>query len=412
VLRLLGSRPTWIAQGTAALSSLVLVVLLTRSLPASAYAAYSVVMATYAFGMALVGTTINTRVIEAGSATGDLRIRLNLTRDLPAMAGCVLAAVGAALIADAEFGVALAAAAGMVGTLIAQLAGAHFLSGRRFWGYAALTLMQVVVWDIASFIAIWRLSDDDRLTGVLLAVAVGGLPGAIYLLRHRIVSIGRHTTGHSAISSIGVASLALWVLASGDRIILARYSLTSLATYVATYGLLDRVFRTLSAAELQQRLPDAFRSFAEHGTVDSKIPRLVAICLIPVGVALGFITPAVVSLISGGNYRPPVLMALALALAMVAMLAAVPAFVTLVATARARTAAHIAIFAAATNIVGNLALAGTYGTSSAAALTLLGYLIWWGGVVFAASRPQGRGSTAQAAKDEDDLLAAAEQVTS
>jgi O-antigen/teichoic acid export membrane protein len=117
-------------------------------------------------------------------------------------------------------------------------------------------------------------------------------------------------------------------------------------------------------------------------------------------------------LISGGNYRPPVLMAVCLALAMVAMLAAVPAFVTLVATARARTAAQIAIFAAATNIVGNLALAGRYGTSSAAALTLLGYLIWWGGVVFAANRPQVRGSTAQAAKDEDDLLAAAEQVTS
>jgi O-antigen/teichoic acid export membrane protein len=37
--------------------------------------------------------------------------------------------------------------------------------------------------------------------------------------------------------------------------------------------------------------------------------------------------------------------------------------------------------AATVNIAGNLALAPYYGTSSAAALTLVGYLIWLGGVM-------------------------------
>lgn len=414
ILKALAERPTWIAQGTAALSSLVLVVLLTRSLPPSAYAAYSVVMATYAFAMALVGTTINTRVIEAGSAQSAVRIRLTVSRDMAAMAGCVLAAVGAALITNRDGLVATAAAAGMIGTLVAQLAGAHLLSRRRFWSYAGLTLFQVIAWNAVSIIAVLQLPDGEKLSGVLFAVAAGGIPGAIYLVRNKVLAIERHSGSqkHSAISSVGVASLALWVLASGDRIILARYSLTSLATYVATYGLLDRVFRTLAAAEMQQRLPDAFSSYATTGKVQSGLPRFALVLLLVGGGVLGLCTPTIVSVISGGNYRPPLLMALALSLAMVAMLAAVPSFVTLVATARARTAAHIAIVAAMTNIVGNLLLAGRFGTGSAAALTLVGYLIWWGGVVFAARRPQDSGSVGQAAQDERDFLATAEQVTS
>jgi O-antigen/teichoic acid export membrane protein len=414
VLNVLISRPTWIAQGIAAFSSLILVVLLTRSLSPAAYAAYSVVMATYAFAMALVGTTINTRVIEEGSATPEVRIRLSVSRDMAAMGGCVLAAIGAALITNRDPLVTAAAAAGMVGTLIAQLAGAHLLSQRRFWGYAVLVLFQVAVWDLVSFIAVLQLPPGDKLSGVLFAVAAGGIPGAIYLLRNRVLSIGRNRGSHrhSAISAIGVASLALWVLASGDRIILARYSLASLATYVATYGLLDRVFRTLAAAETQQRLPDAFRSYAKSGRVESKLPRFALILMLLVGGVLGLCTPTIVSLISGGNYRPPLLMAMELSLAMVAMLAAVPAFVTLIATARARTAAHIAIVAAVTNIVGNLLLAARFGTKSAAALTLLGYLIWWGGVVFAARQPQDHDSVGQASEDERDFMASAEQVTS
>ena len=411
-MRALKARPTWVAQGTAALSSLLLVVLLTRSLSASAYAGYAVVMATYAFAMALVGTTINTRVIEAGSAQNDLRICLTVTRDLAAMAGCVLVAAGAALITTPDIEVALAAAAGMVGTLVAQLAGAHFLGRRRFWSYAALTLLQVVLWDAASLLAIWKLSNSMQLQGVLLAVAAGGIPAAVYLLRNRVLSFGRHdnSNAHSPISSIGVASLALWVLASGDRIILARYSLTSLATYVATYGLLDRVFRTLAAAEMQQRLPDAFRSYATSGRAPSNVPRVAAALLIPTGGLLAFCTPTIVSVISGGNYRPTLLTSLALSLAMVAMLAAVPSFVTLVATGRARAAARIAIAAATTNIVGNLLLDGRFGTASAAALTLVGYLIWLIGVFSAARRTQDSGSVTLAYQDERDFLAAAEQV--
>jgi O-antigen/teichoic acid export membrane protein len=75
-------------------------------------------------------------------------------------------------------------------------------------------------------------------------------------------------------------------------------------------------------------------------------------------------------------------MSAVLAFAMMTMLAAVPAYVSLIARGRSRAVAIVSLIAATVNIVGNLALAPHYGTSSAAALTLLGYLIWLGGVMF------------------------------
>jgi O-antigen/teichoic acid export membrane protein len=52
-----------------------------------------------------------------------------------------------------------------------------------------------------------------------------------------------------------------------------------------------------------------------------------------------------------------------------------------VARGRPTVVAVVALTAAVVNIAGNFALAARYGTSSAAALTLIAYLIWLGGVV-------------------------------
>jgi O-antigen/teichoic acid export membrane protein len=411
-LRMVLSRPTWIAQGISAISSLLLVVIYTRKLSAESFAVYAVVMATYAFAMALVGTTINTRIIESGSAREDPRVRLAAASDFPAMGLCLLSAAGAVLLTKSDPLLVVTAMVGMAGTLVAQLAGAHLLGARRFWGYAGLILLQMVIWDAASLVGIFAIAPAHRLAAVFVAVGLGGIPGLVYLLRGRRISVSwRHPDrNHSAISSVGVASLALWILASGDRLILARYSLTSLATYVATYGLLDRIFRTLAAAETQQRLPLAYAATSAGKDVRSAPSRLAIGLMLGLGVALSACCPTAVSIISGGNYQPPFLMAVTLSFAMVAMLGAVPFFVTLIVTGRGRTAAAIAIFAASVNILGNFLLASRYGTSSAAVLTLVGYAIWLIGSFAAARQRSSKIDLTQGGREEADLFAAAEQV--
>jgi len=387
--RLLIGRPTWIAQGVNALSSLLLVAVLTRSLRVDAFATYAAVLAAYAFANALVGTTIGTRAIQGLSAGGRQRIAFDLRRDVPPVVGCLLAAAATTLIVRVDPIVALAAAAGMLGILVAELGGAHPLGLRRYWTYAALTLAQMVLWVGTAVVAATSLPSADRLPVCLAAAAVGGLPYVAYLIAVRGVELttDRQSRGsRSPISAVGIANFALWVLASGDRLILAHYALAALATYAALYGLLDRIFRTVANAEIQQRLPRAFISHSQRGESPALFTVRAWLLLVALGVVCSVAGPTAIAVISGGHYRPSLAMSTVLSFAMVAMLAAVPAYVSLIARGRTRIFAVVSLTAAAVNIAGNFALAARYGTSSAAGLTLIGYLIWLGGVMAAEHR--------------------------
>lgn len=381
--RLLLGRPTWIAQAVNALSSLVLVSVLTRSLQVDAFATYAAVLAAYAFANALVGTTIGTRAIQALSAGGQRRIRFDLRRDLPPVLGCLLVAAATTSIVKLDLPVAAAAAAGMLGILLAELGGAHPLGLRHYWTYALLTLAQMTLWVGTAVAAAILLPSSERLAVCLAAAAVGALPYVVYLLVVRGVELtaGEHRRGARApISGVGLANFALWVLASGDRLILAHYALAALATYAALYGLLERIFRTVANAEIQQRLPRAFIAHAESGEPPALFGARLLLFLLALGLVCAALGPIAIAIVSGGHYHPSLAMSAVLAFAMMALLAAVPAYVALIARGRSRAIAIVALVAATVNIVGNLVLAPDYGTSSAAALTLLGYVIWLVGV--------------------------------
>jgi O-antigen/teichoic acid export membrane protein len=209
----------------------------------------------------------------------------------------------------------------------------------------------------------------------------------VWLRRGFVLTLDGALSGTRApVSAVGVANLCLWLLASGDRVILAHWSLSSLAVYAALYGLLDRLFRTVSNAEIQQRLPLAFAAPGagrELQLVTSA--RAVGVLVLAAGVA-GLLAPTTVSVVSGGAYHPELWMSLTLSAAMATMLAAVPAYVVLVARGRGAVLAAIAAAAAVVNIVGNVLLASRFGTTSAALLTLAGYAIWLVGVYVAALR--------------------------
>jgi O-antigen/teichoic acid export membrane protein len=395
LLRLLTKRPTWIAQGINAFSSLVLVAVLTRSLTVDAFATYAAVLAAYAFANALVGTTIGTRAIQGLSAGGQPHITFDFQRDAPPLAGCLLVAAATTLIVRVDLVVALAAAVGMLGILVAELGGAYPLGLRRYSTYALLTFAQMVLWVGTAVAAATLLPSADRLSVCLAAAGVGALPYVVYLVSVRGVEFtngGQPRGARSPVSGVGIANFALWILASGDRLILAHYALVALATYAALYGLLDRIFRTVANAEIQQRLPRAFINHSKRGGSPDLFTLRAWLLLAVLGVGCSVAGPTAVAIISGGHYHPSLAMSTVLAFAMMAMLAAVPAYVSLIAQGRTKEVAIVSVIAATVNIVGNFALAPYYGTSSAAGLTLVGYLIWLGGVTRVEHRVRRTGS--------------------
>jgi hypothetical protein len=359
---------------------------LTRSLQVDAFATYAAVLAAYAFANALVGTTIGTRAIQGLSAGGQRHIAFDLRRDLPPVVGCLFVAAATTLIVKVDLVVALAAAIGMLGILVAELGGAYPLGLRSYWAYAQLTLAQMVLWVGTAVAAATLLPSSERLAVCLAAAAVGALPYVVYLVAVRgvVFTAGAQRQGPRApVSGVGIANFALWVLASGDRLILAHYALAALATYAALYGLLERIFRTVANAEIQQRLPRAFISHAQKGESPDLFTVRAWLFLVILGVACSVAGPTAISVISGGHYHPSLAMSAVLAFAMMTMLAGVPAYVSLIARGRSKAVAIVALTAATVNIAGNLALAPHYGTSSAAVLTLVGYLVWLGGVTLA-----------------------------
>lgn len=379
------SRPTLIAQGVSAATSLALITLLTRSLSPEDFGGYATVLATYTFGSALIGTSIGTRAIEAISTGAKDRVQLSFVRDVPITLAAAIVAACATTLVRVDTVLAVAAATGMVGMMVDQVATSHMLGHHRYWRYASMVFLRMAVWLAAVVLAIGSLPRSAELAGVLFATAVGCVPPAAYLVFAGAVDLSRAPDiGQKApVSLIGLSNLALWLLASADRLILAPHGLADLATYAALYGLLDRAFRTVTTAEMQQRLPRAFAAVS-RGEDPRHRPSLGgAVMLLLCGLVVGLAAPTVVEVISGGNYSPDLWMSLVLTFGMLAMLAAVPAYAALTALGLHRAILLAAVVPAVVNISGNLVLAPSLGTTSAAVLTLVGYLIWLIGVSIA-----------------------------
>ena len=392
------AKPTLLGQGISALTALILIGLLTRNLTEASYGVYAAVFATYTFGNALVGTTIGTRGIAALSTGTTDRLRLAVWRDAAPITLCCVGAAGAVLLAEPWPGAAAAAALGMFLTIIGESANSQLFGVGRYWTYVAIALLRMAVWLGLSVLALATLPTAEKLTGVILAAGAGAAVPLAYGVAARTLHFDRGHFGElrHAISAVGLANLSLWLLASADRVILAHYALAALASYAAIYGLFDRTFRTVANAEIQYRLPEGFRRHMRRERAQILLTRVETAAVMGLGVLCALLGPTAVAVISGGRYKPPLLMSAVLSAAMIAMIAAVPAYISLLSSDNGRSAAVVATLAATINVVGNLALASQYGTASATALTLVGYLVWLVGVVYCADRVRRRHDVARA----------------
>ncbi len=123
-------------------------------------------------------------------------------------------AAATTLIVKVDPVVALAAATGMLGILVAELGGAYPLGQRSYWTYAQLTLAQMVLWVGTVVLAATLLPSSERLAVCLAAAAVGALPYVVYLVAVRgvVFTAGTQRQGPRApISGVGIANFALWI---------------------------------------------------------------------------------------------------------------------------------------------------------------------------------------------------------
>jgi O-antigen/teichoic acid export membrane protein len=381
-------RPTLVAQAINAAGALLLIALLTRQLSADAFGTYAAVFATYALGNALVATTIGTRIIEAASSGRAPQIELVGRRDVPAFLFCAAVAAVVAYSVDARVSVAAWAAVGMLGILMAEVGNSLLLGLQRYWWFCGAVLLRIALWVGGTAALLLLLEPDHRLAAALAMSGASALPLLAYLVVSRRVRIvgARSATPRGAVSAVGLANLALWILASADRVILSHYALAALATYAATYGLLDRVFRGLANADIQARLPAAFAGRPAGDGIPDRLSPPTLVALVSLGAFFAVASPHLIELISGGRYQPSFAMSVALSTAMVAMVAAMPSFVALIVLGRARVAAGVAGLAASINVVGNLLLVPHFDTTAATALTLGGYLVWLIGARIAVNR--------------------------
>jgi O-antigen/teichoic acid export membrane protein len=377
ILRLL-HRPTVLAQGLSAAGSLLLVALLTRHLGVDEYGIYGALFATFTFIAALVATTIGTRTIEEVRTGGHTNLNIVVRRDLPPVLISCLVASGIAISLGASALIVASTALTAAALLGGEIANAYLLAIGRFWTYCTLTFLRTVVWIGVAAVSVLLLPAELKLPGAVASAAVGSLIPVAYVvsLGSVVVRMGRRQALAGLLGYVGLANLALWLLASADRVILAHFALSTLGVYVALYGMLDRTFRSLANADVQMRLPAAFdeRVKGSAPVAGFSAPRLVALVLGSLVVAV--CAPAFTSLVSGGRYVPEIWMSVVLTMSMCAMLAAVPGYVALIAYGRARQAAAVAACAAAVNVAGNLILDRIWGTAAAACLTLAGYAIW------------------------------------
>lgn len=381
-------RPTVIAQGLSAAGSLVLVGLLTRHLGVDEYGIYGALFATFTFIAALVATTIGTRTIEEVRADGHTDLNLVVTRDLPPIAISCLAAGGVALSLDASSAIVVSTALTAAVLVFGEVANSYLLAIGRYWTYCGTTILRTVTWIGVAAACVLLLPAEWRLPGAIASAAVASLipVGYVVSLRRVAVRLGHREGLAGLLGYVGLANLALWLLASADRVILAHFALSSLGVYVALYGMLDRAFRSLANADIQIRLPAAFdeRVKGLPPAIRFSVPRMSLLLL--GALVLALCAPTFTSLVSGGRYVPTIWMSIVLTAAMCAMLAAVPGYVALIAYGGARRAAAVAACAAGLNVLGNLVLDRIWGTAAAACLTLVGYLVWLVGTQILARR--------------------------
>ena len=248
------------------------------------------------------------------------------------------------------------------------------LGRKRLKMFGALLILLSTV-QIASSVLLVLLFPNvtSPLLGLVIAnVVVGVVIISIESRARTLKSIS--PSGGLAFSGIGIANLALWILASGDRVVLGHDVFPArLASYAITYGIIDRFYRTISTAEVNRTLGASFEGVRTGVAVKKSMYLSIVGCLV---VSFGLLIHPLISLLTGGRYGLDLSNNWILVLGISLMALSAPLYVKAMAFKRGKEAAIAAILAATIDIVGDIIFVPHLGVLAACIFTLLGYGVW------------------------------------
>lgn len=369
-LKALG-RPTIAAQFVAAFAALISVALLSRLLSKADYGTYASLVAVLAFTNAFLGTAIGTRALASATQSSG-RVEVGSRLVFASASTIVVGVTPVALYLGRSPLIAGSACLCGAALVAADISQGVILGQARHRRYLAATSSRAVI-SVIGIPLVALVSEPRRAAAALGVLGLSAVVFAAFGIDGVKVA-RRPAPGAIAISSIGAANLALWVLATGDRVVLGiRAGTATVAAYAVAYGLIDRVVRVIVNGHVTEWMPEAFcvtgnlrvRSLSRLGAYSA-----VLVCAtLSVGVG---VRPVVAGL-TGGRFVPGYGVGLMVALGLGFLGVAAPFYVVLVAAGRARWVAIAASSAAIVNLGGNWVLDGRWGAEAAAAMTATGY---------------------------------------
>ena len=354
-----------LAQGLTAVTALVTVSLLAQGMPTTDYAHYAVVTALWAIGNAVVGTGTGTRIAKM-SADGHRRIRFQQSELWVAVAAA--AGVGLYVGAVREYNIdALIAGLCMLSFVFAESSTSFELGAGRFNRY--LIILATRALTPLLFLGTLFVLDSVTFTTAICSTFAANLislslwPGRWSAALERAKGISSH--------SVGAMNMALWIIASADRLILEGIvQPLELATYAMAYGLVDRVFRSLSNAYIARNLRRSFQgTSSKSGALYIGGMALIAVLLVP-GVHWG------TNILSGGRYVAGYDVAIGVVAAGLFMVWSAPRYVALMASGSYRSSMGMLGLLAGLNIGGNFIVGPYFGIVGAAFVSAATYLLW------------------------------------
>lgn len=348
--------------------------ILARQLPEVGFGRYAGVMAGVAIANSIVGVAIGTRAVADLAAQRAAVV--TLSRANIATLGCVgLALAALSLLIGCSASESAVAVLGFISATATEFANSLALGHRRLHAYATLAISRSLVWAAASGLAVTTLSAPHRLIGGLVAYAISGSPGFVYLAACRGTRLDRAARSPLSGAHLGLTQLGLWITASADRVILAHINPVAAASYAAIYSPMDRVYRTVASSEAALEIPSRVKGTASNRLRPYAIRGLLLFCM---AIAAGSVGPRVVNVATGGRYLPSHLLVSLLAAGMTLMVAAVPLYAEVVAHGRREVLVVASLAAAVLNLALNFTLIPRYGTTAAAISTLAAYALWFG----------------------------------
>src|SRR5664279_603120 len=378
-------RPTLLGQAIGMLGSLGLVALLTRGMTSAQFGTYSIIVSMFAFAYALVGTTLGIRATRDSATTLEGPILISGRTFLHAIGLPVVSVVVVCVVLGQGPLTVMVAASAIVAIIAAEIAQGIVLGRRLYALWTWSTCWRTVVSVLGAGVLVTGLPATAAVPAALLALGLAAVTMSWRCWRAGVARLGPNSeTSRLGLSGVGVINLALWVMSTGDRMILGwRAGLSAVALYAVIYGLLDRALRAVAVATAQSSFPVAMalRADGTHGWEATDAcawsrHRGYWLGTAALAAVLSLASGPFVAALSGDRYQPPFLMALLLSTGISFYAAAMPFYVRVIASDRTALLASASVGCAVFNLLGNALIDGRFGAMGAAVMTLLAYGLW------------------------------------